>query len=397
MVEEIAGKGKRRPQIDIPLNILELDNNNPRLAEEYQGSGQLKVLEVLYADYDLESISYSMAENGYFDEEPIVVIPENLPKTFDWDRDVEELEKELEEFVEKNPKLKFIVVEGNRRIAAAKLLTYAELRIKLKVNNEIFPKPKNKAVEEDLKLIPAIVYKDREGISPYLGIRHISGILRWEAYAKARYIAKRIEEEYKTHKNIEKCITLIQMKVGDRSDVIKKQYMAYKLLEQAETELDIDIKRIFDRFSLINELLNKPSIRAFIGVHSYKEVDFNKKIVPQKKMENLEKLLIWVFGNGKENPPLITDSRQIGSLLSPILADKDATNCLINTSSLSEAYEMSGGEKEFLMRKLTVAYKNMSAALTVAYKYKKDEEVLNLFNDLKKVFNELSKMIPDKK
>jgi hypothetical protein len=259
MQKEISGKGRKRPQIDIPLENLELDSRNPRLAEEHQSGTQLDILKVLYEEFDLEEIAYSMAENGYFDEEPIVVIPKNLPKTFKWSDDVNKVQSDLDNLIKQDKRIRFIVIEGNRRIATAMLLTDKAQRDRIKDIRDDFPTPKKEAAD-DLMLIPAIVYKLREGISPYLGVRHITGVLRWEAYAKAKYIASRIEEQRKKGRSVEQSIKEVQQKVGDRTDVIKRQYIFYKVFEQARDDINFDIKAIIDRFSLITVALNSPSI-----------------------------------------------------------------------------------------------------------------------------------------
>lgn len=397
MPEKIAGFGGKRPQLNVPLGYLELDNNNPRLPEEYQGGTQFDVLKILYRDFDLETIAYSMAENGYFDEEPIVAALSKSPKTFKWTEDnVVVTQNELSNLIEKNEKnLKFTVVEGNRRVASAILLIYPDARMKLKVDDD-FPKPKNKQVKKDLQVIPSIVYKDRKDISPYLGVRHIIGVLKWEAYAKAKYIAKRIEEEKTRGKNIEDSIKEIQKNVADRSDVIKKQYMYYKILEQARDDLNFDIKNIIDRFSLIGLALGYSSVRDFIGVPSHKEADFNKPFVSQKKLERLAKLLSWIFGKGKDEKVMIKDSRLIGSKLAPILADDKATKHLLKYENLDEAYERSGGDREFLMKKINQAHHNIEHALTVAYKFKNDEEIRDLLKELVDIIKKLEKDITEK-
>jgi len=334
-----------------------------------------------------------MAENGYFDEEPIVVIPRNLPKDFKWDEDVEELESNLKDLVASNKGVKFVVIEGNRRIASAKLLGDKGLRIKLKIRDNDFPKIRDKTVEDDLMIIPSIVYKSREDISPYLGVRHITGVLKWEAYAKARYIASRIEDELHKGRGIESSIHEVQRKVADRSDLIKKQYMAYKVFEQAKDDIGFDVDAIKNRFSLITVSLNYPSIREFIGVKSYKEVNFNKPLVPKNKLERLETLFTWIFGQGKDKPPILTDSRKIQGQLSYILADKDATEYLLQYSNLEEAYERSGGEREFIKRKINTAKRAVSNALQYAYKYKRDKEILSLLKELIAAAEELGKAL----
>lgn len=391
----IAGIGRKRPQVDIPLSCLELDTENPRLAEEHQGGTQLDILKVLYGEFDLEDIGYSMAENGYFDEEPIVVIPKNLPKSFKWDDDVNKLQADLEKLMSNNKDLKFIVIEGNRRIATAKLLTDEELRDRIKVGDD-FPKPKSREVKDDLEIIPSIIYKDRKDISPYLGVRHITGVLKWEAYAKAKYIASRIEEEKSKGKNIEKSIQEVQQKVGDRTDVIKKQYMYYKIFEQAKDDLEFDTKEIIDRFSLITVAVNSPSIREFIGVPPYKEAKFNVPLVPKNKLKKLEILLTWIYGNGKDKVPILTDSRKITSDLAPVLADKEATEYLLTYGNLAEAYERSGGDKEFVKKKIATAKRAVTNALQSAYKYKNDKEIMALLEELEKAVEELRKAVTKK-
>jgi len=391
MVKKISLIGRKRPQIDISLANIELDNKNPRLAEEHKGGTQFDILKVLYDEFDLEELAYSMVENGYFEEEPIVVIPQNLPKTFKWDEDVELLEKNLQELVASNKNIKFVVIEGNRRMASAKLLIEKELRDRLKIRTDDFPKIKDETVKSDLKLIPSIVYKDRRDISPYLGVRHITGVLKWEAYAKARYIAARIEDEIRKGRSVESSIQEVQRKVADRSDLIKKQYMAYKVFEQARDDISFDVDAIINRFSLITVALSHPSIREFIGVASYKEVKFNKPLVPKIKLEKLDILFTWIFGKGKDKPPILTDSRKIQSQLSYILADKDSTEYLLKYGNLEEAYERSGGEREFIKKKINTANRAVANALQYAYKYKGDKEIMILLKELIAAVEELGK------
>jgi hypothetical protein len=285
------------------------------------------------------------------------------------------------------------VIEGNRRIAAANLLVNREFREKLKIKDSDLPKVRTEEIKDDLRVIPSIIYKDRKDISPYLGVRHITGVLRWEAYAKAKYIAARIEEEIRKGKSIEESIKEVQRKVADRSDLIKRQYMAYRIFEQARSDIAFDVGAIINRFSLITVLLNYPSIREFIGVATFKDIRFNKPLVPKSKLERLDTLFTWIFGKGKERLPILTDSRKIQSHLSYILADKDATEYLLQYGNLEEAYERSGGETEYIKQKLNNAKKAVASALQYAYKHKGDKEILALLNELMDAAKELEKAL----
>lgn len=389
MSKQIAGLGRKRPQLNIPVELLDLDAQNPRLAKE-QGATQLDLLQILYDQFDVEELAYSMSENGYFDEEPIVVVPQKMPKDFKYSPDIEQQQRDIQELINKG-RIRFTVVEGNRRTATLKLLLDSDLRKKVKASED-FPKAASKTVESDLKIIPAIFYPIRNDISAYLGVRHIAGLLKWEAYAKAVFLANRIEEGIKKKKSIEDSIKEVQRQTADRSDVIKKQYLCYRVLKEAEEDLNFDISNIKNRFSLITVALNSPSIREFIGIESHKVVNFSRRVVPRSKLDHLEKILTWIYGNGKEKSAILTDSRKITSRLAPVLADPDSTEYLLKYENLEDAYERSGGEKKFLMKKINEATKNLRNALSLAYKYK-TEDVLLLIDDCIGAAEELKKMV----
>ena len=43
--------------------------------------------------------------------------------------------------------------------------------------------------------MPVVVLPDRAAATPIIGFRHISGILQWQPYAQARYIARLVDED----------------------------------------------------------------------------------------------------------------------------------------------------------------------------------------------------------
>ena len=82
MNEAIAGRGRKRPLLDIKVERLELDPSNPRLPKDFRDKNQSEILSILKRYFDLDELAYSMAENGYFDEEPLVAVPKNLHSSF---------------------------------------------------------------------------------------------------------------------------------------------------------------------------------------------------------------------------------------------------------------------------------------------------------------------------
>src|SRR5260221_2322936 len=110
MSKKIAGLGRKRPQINIPIELLDLDETNPRLARENSGSTQIDLLHVLYEQFDIEELAFSLAENGYFDEEPIVVVTQKLPKNLKLSANVEKQQEEIQDLIN-TKKIRFSVVE----------------------------------------------------------------------------------------------------------------------------------------------------------------------------------------------------------------------------------------------------------------------------------------------
>ncbi|MFN0082599.1 MAG: hypothetical protein ACKVOM_08780 [Ferruginibacter sp.] len=198
----------------------------------------MDLLQILYEQFDIEELAYSMSVNGYFDEEPIVVVPQKLPKGFILSKDIEQQQKDLQKLIKEN-KIRFVIVEGNRRLATLKLLLSDNLRKKVKVSQD-FPKTSSISIKDDLQIIPAIFYSTTDDIAAYLGVRHIAGLLKWEAFAKAVFLATRIEDGIKKKKSVEESILEVQRQTADRSGVIRKQYLCYKVLIEAQDNLGFD-------------------------------------------------------------------------------------------------------------------------------------------------------------
>lgn len=348
----IAGSGRKRPLLNISYSKLKLDPLNPRLPEDVQGKKEEDICYALYRFFDTEELAYSMSENGYFDEEPLVAIPENLPSTFEnFTPEEFNASQDYKNYI-KDSNTKFIVVEGNRRLSTIKLLLESELRSTLKIRN--FPEI-TEEVKSDISILPVIIYPNRKEVLPYLGVRHISGIKKWEPYAKARYVAKMVEQGFS--------IDDIQKQVGDRTNSARKIYLCYQLIEVAKYEFDLNTDKAENFFSYLLLASGQGSIKDFLGIEKrIQDVKFEQPI-PPNKFENLKNLFSWLFGEGKEVLPVIKESRDITSKLSPVLRVPEATEYLKITRDLSEAYERSDGEDELLKKNFVKANRLLAQSL----------------------------------
>ena len=145
--------------VRLPFDELLLDDENPRLPERLHGQPQSEILRYLYEQGALEELAYSYRDNGFFPQEPLLVV----------ERDEEDT---------------YTVVEGNRRLAALKILHGCS-----EADDIGFPGIELSAERLDsLREIPCVPIADRNQIHAYVGFRHIGGLKTWPPEAKARYL-----------------------------------------------------------------------------------------------------------------------------------------------------------------------------------------------------------------
>ena len=356
------GYGRKRPQASKPVSLLHLDSQNPRLPEEAQGKSEEELLEVLYKEFFLDELAYSMAKNGYFDEEPLVVVPDKLP------RKLEGIGVNSNEFLDyiNRDDTELVAVEGNRRLATVKLLLNSELREKLRIKQ--WP-DLSKPVINDLTILPVIVYLKRSEVTPYLGVRHIIGIQKWESYVTARYIAQLIEGGLS--------IEEVKKRIGDKRGSVARNYVGYKLLEQVEDEFSFDVRQAKSDFSLLLLAIGQGNIKRFLGLpRKLLEVNPDEPVATEK-LGSLKSLVSWIFGDG-EKTAVIHESRDITNYLTHVVENPEAITYLENTRDLIGAYDLSDGEEIMLLKYLNTANLKLEKALGVAHRHKIPEVVLEI-------------------
>ena len=399
MSTEFAGKGGKRPQIEISVDKIDLDPQNPRIVpylvdQDQPNISQYDLIDILYENFDTEEVALSLVENGYFDEEPIIVVPNNLPADFSFaDHKYEDLVDKLERLTQEG-ELSYTVVEGNRRLSTIKMLLDADLRKKLG-SEKFYPKLEKEWIREDISKIPCIVYPSREEVSDYLGVRHITGLLKWEAFAKAAYIANTIDYQVAKGMTPVQAIQHVQRVVGDRTDTLRKQFVTYKMFEEAKHDLEeFDVRPLIDKFSLLRVMYNSPAIREYLNVQPYGKVDLEDRVVPSTKLSEFQETLTWIYGNNKTGEkPVLTDSRRITNQLSHVVKHPEAIETLRKQKDLDLAFERSNGEREYLSRNISKAFTVLKESLGFAYKYKGDKELLDQVEELEEIMGVLKKNI----
>ncbi len=384
MTPTFSGYGGRRPLLEIPVDKLHLDPLNPRFSEEGKNKEEMETLYILKKHFDLDELAFSIAENGYFDEEPLIVIPDKLPKTLAT-KNYSDLiiDDSYKKFIN-HKNTNFTVVEGNRRLGTVKILLSDELKSKFKVRS--WPDI-DKQIEDDITNLPAIVYPDRKGVLPYLGVRHITGIKKWEAYSKASYVVEMREAGLSLDE--------IQKQVGDRTNSIRKIYCCYKLIEKVENEFDIETFKAKNYFSYLILAVGQGAVKQFLGIpKQWKNIDIEDPI-PDGKLENLKDLFAWLFGEGKDKLPVINESRDITNLLSPVLRNEESVSYLKSSRNLKDAYERSDGERCLLLKKLNTSKRELEGSLGIINRYRTEEDVILITDSIRDTIETICKIIKD--
>jgi hypothetical protein len=293
--------------INISLKDLVFDPQNPRLPPEVNHSNEQNIIEYMLREANLLELIQSILENGYFESEPLLVAPA------------------------KNGQ--FTVVEGNRRLAALKLLENPDLsRIKQDSIKEIISSKK-----WNREKIPCISNKKRDDILNYLGYRHITGVKSWGPLEKARYLQQLFEKNQKKGSTEDNYKILAKM-IGSQASHVGKLLGSLKLYDLAKDKAYFKIKIEPNEidFSILYTAVGFKNIYQHIGLEQPGDID--KEHINWKNFEFVFKCL---YGPTKK----IKDSREIADLNS-VIGEPQALKELKDGTPLSEAKFYTKGPTE---------------------------------------------------
>lgn len=298
---------------------LDLDPENPRLPEELQGSEQHVILRYLYENDVLEELIDSYLTNGYFESEPVIVLPAD-----DAGRRV--------------------VVEGNRRLAALMIVLQLPPATQAEIEPNVEPQPTEDQLAV-LTTIPAVEATDHTDVAAYLGFRHISGLKRWDPEAKARWLWKQVEERAQSATGHRDPFYEIGKQVGSNARGVRSSYVAYGILRHARDYLKLPAAIIDyvmrERFGVWTRLLGTANVAAYIGIGerlgaTYDAVQAQIEGIDGPKLQSV---LEDLTPPSKTDKAILGDSREVTDY-SDILADERAVSAMREYKSLSLAVQI---------------------------------------------------------
>lgn len=306
-----AAKLALRPAAQEPVDNLFLDPRNPRLAMADVGpeTSQDEILKVLWREMAVDEIALSIAANGFFTYEPLFA---------------------------KEDKGRLVVIEGNRRLAAIRLLRDAELRTKVGATD--LP-PLSAEIRRQTDTLP-VIRCTREEVWQFLGFKHVNGPQSWESYSKAQYIAW-------VRNQLGVSLEDIARQVGDTHSTVVRLYNGLMTLQQAEET------RVYDpddrtrrhlNFSHLYTGLEYPGIQSFLGIAPE---SFDKEHpVPTRRLKNLGELCVWLFGSKSKNQqPLVHSQNPDLRILDEVLQAERGVDALRQGLPLRVSQEIAQGDE----------------------------------------------------
>lgn len=315
---------KPLPQEPVPLADLLLDSNNPRFGQQDgSNSEQEQILKQIVSAFEVDDILSSLAVNGYFQSEPLIC--------------------------QKGPDDKYIVKEGNRRLAACLILDGDKRAAGHEKRAARFKKIWEEHGEKPIREIPAIIFpsdKNKEVLS-YLGVRHISSTMPWDSYAKATWIARVVKEN-----NLK--VSEIARMVGDQHKTISRMLEGYYFVQQMIKEGKFDLEDSARRgrgsmpnfpFSWVYATIQRKAVRKYLGMDAEEPVE---DPIPRDRLDNGGFFLKSLFGNKSQGRnSSISDSRQLGDL-AEVFGDPEKVALLKDGKSVQEIKELMQPIKEQL-------------------------------------------------
>lgn len=249
----------------IPLDRLYVDPNNPRFTTAESAwvndqtavnpSVQESVALALDKEYDIASLRMSIEANGFLPLDRVVVRP---------------LMGE-----------RYIVLEGNRRVCAAKQVAALEGK-GVDLPQSVF---------ESLRQLPCLIYTGTETDASWIfqGIRHIQGIKEWSPYHKARLLVDQMGGEGLT-------LTQVGRRFGLTAHGAGQWVRGYSAFKQAREDSDY-VSEVDDRsYTYFQELFSRSSaaLRDWL--------EWDDSAFRFRQLINLNEFVSWLYPRPGDTP-----------------------------------------------------------------------------------------------
>lgn len=337
--------------LPVKVKQLEFDSQNPRLPE-LLGKNQREIFRFLVDEIGVEDLLESIAASGIIEGDPIIARPAKA-------------------------KEKYIVIEGNRRLAALKLLSGERIN-----DGELEPAIPQLSPNATGKIDTLNIELDwpEPELEAYLGYRHVTATREWPPEAKARFVIERCKGDFS-----KESLSRFAKRLGTTPPTLRRWIVAYLTLNQAQEKGLFDPKDAYAKryFGTFYTLLGSQQVQNFLGLQTDPVVS---NPVPQDKLSNLKEFINWSIGT-KKSPPIINsrDQQKFDAVLSsPSALQYFRLKRELESALLYTEYNA----KEIVGKLLTAAY-SIEDCLPKLFDVREDPAVISAVEALDKAFQKL--------
>ncbi|KWI23518.1 hypothetical protein WM04_29040 [Burkholderia ubonensis] len=301
----------------------------------------------------LDELVASIYTNKYLDLEPLIIIgPDGGP---------------------------FTVLEGNRRLAAIKVLQDRQLAQRAKVS---VPQKIPAEVLTSLEAVTCYRVAKATDAEAFIGFKHINGPHRWDAYAKAQFVATWYRRERASGLTIDR----IAFQTGDTNNTIRDYIGAIFVLEQAQKKGLFNIANRSNNgrfaFSHLYTALGRKEYLEFLGLESGWNAAPSDTPIKKHYLDNLEETLLYLYGSKKDDKRSLIESQNPDlRKLGLCLVNSRALTKLRNGATLTVSYAEIDGAGQF-NEALVLAESKLDTAMRLIAKYDHDPEILVVAEDI---------------
>ena len=333
-VVNVAIKGGTRTETAVS-NLL-LDPDNPRFGTGVTTDNQTELLDHIVDNFGVLDILSSLAVNGFFEAEPLVCVAGDSDRMF-------------------------VVLEGNRRLAACIILADDPRAKNQRTKVEKYQKIWNDHGSKIVEPVPLLLFDRAEHgaeLLPYLGVRHIASSQPWDSFAKAAWVAKTVRE---TTLSVEE----ITQMVGDNHQTVNRLlegfYLVDQMTETGHFPRENSVKRgrgsfPYYPFSWVYTMLGYRAVRDYLKLA---DGEVGPNPVATENLERAGNLFRAMFGDGsKGRSASISDSRELGDL-ARAFGNTETASMIISGESVSTALDILIPISERLIKRLAAIRKEL--------------------------------------
>lgn len=344
---------------EVQIKQLQFDPQNPRLPE-LLGKTQKEIFRFLVDEIGVDDVLQSIAASGVIQGDPIIARPAEEDG-------------------------KFYVIEGNRRLAALKLLVGEKIA---DGNQEPAIPAITPAAEETLKRVRIQLGWDEKDLETYLGYKHVTATREWPPEAKARFVVGKVKGDFSADN-----LTLFAKRLGTNLPTLRRWLIAFLALRQAQEAGKFDPKDAFAKryFGAFYTLLGSEQVQTFLALSAD---PITTSPVPRDHLPQLAEFISWSIGT-KSAPPVINSRKQ--KMLSAVLSSPSALQHFRLRRDLDAALLYTEYNAREISAKLLNAAYGIEECLPKLFDVREDAGVVAAIKTVDAAYDKLKINVPEPK